>query len=202
MSRSHGPDEFLDPRDTSAEAIPRPRQADRPKLIAGARPRERLARGCSANAEPCAEPTQPRSAEPREAFEVRGETYRLRLFRNSDPHRAWEVSRRCDSRTYTNSRTRGTKARAIVDVQEPHSPRSRLSTENSTFRHQSAAPADVDEAGSSGFCSPRSAFRRIRLFTTASPSRVKPTTMPTCTGCITPQPERSNAGWAKSPRDS
>ena len=31
MSRSHGPDEFLDPRDTSADAIPRPQQADRPE---------------------------------------------------------------------------------------------------------------------------------------------------------------------------
>ena len=30
MSRSHGPDEFLDPRDTSADAIPRAQQADRP----------------------------------------------------------------------------------------------------------------------------------------------------------------------------
>ena len=32
MSRSHGPDEFLDPRDTSAEAIPRASRLTVPTL--------------------------------------------------------------------------------------------------------------------------------------------------------------------------
>ena len=78
MSRSHGPDEFLDPRDTSAEAIRDPRQSDRPEPSReqgqGSDPQEdgRL----TPNRAP--EPTQARSAEPRETFEVRGKTYRLR----------------------------------------------------------------------------------------------------------------------------
>ena len=78
MSRSHGPDEFLDPRATSAEAIRDPRQSDRPEPSReqgqGSEPQEdgRLTPSRVPG------PTQPRSAEPREAFQVRGKTYRLR----------------------------------------------------------------------------------------------------------------------------
>ena len=78
MSRSHGPDEFLDPRDTSPEATREPRQSDRPEPSReqgqGSDTQEdgRLMPGRAPG------PTQPRSAEPRETFEVRGKTYRLR----------------------------------------------------------------------------------------------------------------------------
>ena len=78
MSRSHGPDEFLDSRDTSAEAVRDPRQTDRPEPSreqgqgSGQQEDGRL----TPNRAP--EPTQARSAGPRETFEVRGKTYRLR----------------------------------------------------------------------------------------------------------------------------
>src|SRR5207248_6454276 len=76
VSRSHGPDEFLDPRDTPA--IRDPRQSDRPEPFReqgqGSEPQE-YGRLTPSRAP---EPTQPRSAEPREAFQVRGKTYRLR----------------------------------------------------------------------------------------------------------------------------
>ena len=78
MSRSHGSDEFFDPRNTSAEAIRDPRQSATPEpsreLGQGSDPQEdgRL----TPNRAP--EPTQARSAEPREIFELRGKTYRLR----------------------------------------------------------------------------------------------------------------------------
>jgi len=78
VSRSHGPDEFLDPRDTSAEAIRDPRQSATPEPSreqgqgSGPQKEGRLA----PNRAP--EATQARSAEPREIFEVRGKTYRLR----------------------------------------------------------------------------------------------------------------------------
>ena len=78
MSRSHGPDEILDPRDTSAEAIRHSRQSDRPEPSReqgqGSEPQEN-GRLTPSRAP---EPTQPRSAEPRETFEVRAKTYRLR----------------------------------------------------------------------------------------------------------------------------
>jgi hypothetical protein len=78
VSRSHGPDEFLDPRDTSPEATREPRQSDRPEP-----PREQgqgSERQEDGRLTPtrASEPTQPRSAEPRETFELRGKTYRLR----------------------------------------------------------------------------------------------------------------------------
>jgi hypothetical protein len=78
VSRSHGPDAFLDPRDTSAEVIREPRQSDHPEPSReqgqGSEPQEdgRLTPSRAS------EPTQPRSAEPRETFLVRGKTYRLR----------------------------------------------------------------------------------------------------------------------------
>jgi hypothetical protein len=78
VSRSHGPDEFLDPRDTAAEANRDPRQSDRPEPSReqgqGSEPQEdgRL------RPSRASEPTQPRSAEPRETFQLRGKTYQLR----------------------------------------------------------------------------------------------------------------------------
>jgi hypothetical protein len=78
VSRSHGPDEFLDPRDTSAEAIRDPRQSAPPEPSreqCQGSARQEDAR-LTTNRAPA--PTQARSAEPRETFEVRGKTYRLR----------------------------------------------------------------------------------------------------------------------------
>ena len=78
MSRSHGSDELLDPRDVSPEETRGPRQSDRPEM----------SREQGLGSDPQAdgrltprrvpEAAQPRSAEPRETFEVRGKTYRLR----------------------------------------------------------------------------------------------------------------------------
>jgi hypothetical protein len=79
VSRSHRPDEFLDPRNTSAEAVRDPRQSDHPEHSReqgqGSDPQEdaRL----TPNRAP--EPTPARSAELRKIFEVRGKTYRLRF---------------------------------------------------------------------------------------------------------------------------
>jgi hypothetical protein len=78
VSRTHGPDEFLDPRDASAEAIRDPRQSD------SAEPSREQGQGSDpqddARLTPsrAPEPTQARSAEPRETYKVRGKTYRLR----------------------------------------------------------------------------------------------------------------------------
>jgi hypothetical protein len=78
VSRSHGADEFLEPRDTSPEAIRDPRQSDPPEPSPeqgqGGEPQEdgRL------TPKRAPEPTQAKSAEPRETFEARGKTYRLR----------------------------------------------------------------------------------------------------------------------------
>jgi hypothetical protein len=78
VSRSHGPDEFLDPRHNSAEAMRDARPSDRPESSReqghGSEPQEDGRRTTSR----APELTQPRSAEPREAFEVHGRTYRLR----------------------------------------------------------------------------------------------------------------------------
>jgi hypothetical protein len=78
VSRSYGEDEFLEPRDTSPEAIRDPRRSDRPEPSPeqgqGSDPQEdgRL------TPKRAPEPTEVRSAEPRETFEVRRKTYRLR----------------------------------------------------------------------------------------------------------------------------
>jgi hypothetical protein len=78
VSRTYGPDEFLDPRDTSPEEIRDPRQRDRPELSReqgqGSQPQAdtRLTPSRTPEAVP------PLSAGPRERFEVRGKTYRLR----------------------------------------------------------------------------------------------------------------------------
>jgi hypothetical protein len=78
VSRSHGSDEFLDPRDTSAEAIRDSRQSAPPEPSReqgqGGDPQENARLAPSQGPEP----TQARSAEPRETLEVRGKTYRLR----------------------------------------------------------------------------------------------------------------------------
>ena len=78
MSRSHGPDDFLDPRDIPAEGIQDPRRSDHREPSReqgqGSDPQEdgRLAPS------PAREPTRARSAEPRQGLEIRGKTYRLR----------------------------------------------------------------------------------------------------------------------------
>jgi len=78
VSRSHGPDELLDLRGTSAEATRDPRHSAPPEPSReqgqGGDPQEDGP--LTPNRGP--EPTQARAAEPREAFEVRGKTYRLR----------------------------------------------------------------------------------------------------------------------------
>ena len=78
MSRSHGPDEFLDPRDTSAEVIRAPRHSDRSE------PSREQGQGSDqqddARLTPghAPESIQARCAEPRKAYKVRGKNYRLR----------------------------------------------------------------------------------------------------------------------------
>src|SRR2546426_279184 len=78
VSRSHGPDDFLDPRDSSAEAIRDPRHGHRPEASReqgpGSAPQGVGRLGPSRTPEP----TRPRSVEPRKTFEIRGKTYRLR----------------------------------------------------------------------------------------------------------------------------
>ena len=78
MSRSRGPDDFLDPRDSSEGGIRGPRHDHRPEPSReqgpGSAPREVGRLGPSRTPEP----TRPRSAEPRKTFEIRGKTYRLR----------------------------------------------------------------------------------------------------------------------------
>ena len=78
MSRSHGPDDFLDPRDIPAEGIQDPRRSDHREPSReqgqGSDPQEdgRLAPGRAP------EPTRSRSVELRKTFDIRGKTYRLR----------------------------------------------------------------------------------------------------------------------------
>jgi hypothetical protein len=78
MSRSHGPDEFLDPRDTSAEAIPRPPQADRPDSSREQSPWNDSPEDARLRLAEPAEPARSRTGEPRQAFSLRGRIYRLR----------------------------------------------------------------------------------------------------------------------------
>ena len=115
MSRSRGPDEFRDPHDTSAKAIRDLRQGDRPEpsreQTQGSEPQEdgRLTPSRAP------EPTEPRSAEPRKTFEVRGKTYRLRSLEirtltELGKFRAVAIS---DLREFAYQ---GDRTRAIVDV--------------------------------------------------------------------------------------
>jgi hypothetical protein len=116
VSRSHGPDEFLDPRDSSSEPIQDPRQGDRTQPSReqgqGSDPSEdgRLTpnRGL--------EPTQPRPAEPRETFEARGKTYRLR---SSEIHTLAELGkfRAVASKDLQEFAYQGDKDRAKAEVQ-------------------------------------------------------------------------------------
>ena len=78
MSRSHGPDEFVDPRDIPAENIQAPRQSDHPEPSREqGQGSDRQEDGRLAPSRAPA-PTQARSVEPRQALEIRGKTYRLR----------------------------------------------------------------------------------------------------------------------------
>ena len=78
MSRSHAPDEFIDPRPTSGEAIPRPQQSDRPDSSREQGPGGDSPEGARLRLVEPAEPAQVRTGEPRHAFSVRGRIYRLR----------------------------------------------------------------------------------------------------------------------------
>jgi hypothetical protein len=116
VSRSHGPDEFLDPRDNSAEAIRDPRPSDRPESSReqgqGSEPQE------DGRLTPSHAPelTQPRSAESREAFEVHGRTYRLR---SSEIRTLTELGkfRAVASKDLQEFAYKGDKDRAKADVQ-------------------------------------------------------------------------------------
>ena len=116
MSRSHGPDEFLDPRDKSAEAIRDPRPSGRPESSReqgqGSEPQED-GRLTPSHAH---ELTQPRSAEPREAFEVHGRTYRLR---SSETRTLTEIGkfRAVASKDLQEFAYQGDKDSAKADVQ-------------------------------------------------------------------------------------
>jgi len=78
VSRSHAPDEFIDPRPTSGEAIPRPQQSDRPDSSREQGPGGDSPEGARLRLVEPAEPAQVRTGEPRHAFSVRGRIYRLR----------------------------------------------------------------------------------------------------------------------------
>ena len=78
MSRSHGPDEFLDPRDKSAEAIRDPRPSGRPESSREQRQGSEPKEDGRLTPSRASEPTQPRSSDQREIFQVRGKTYGLR----------------------------------------------------------------------------------------------------------------------------
>src|SRR5262249_8522310 len=116
VSRSHGPDEFLDPRDTSAEVVREPRQNDRSEPSReqgqGSEPQEdgRL------TPRRAPETTEPRSAEPRQTFEVRGKTYRLR---SSEIQTLSELGkfRAVASKDLQEFAYEGDKDRAKADVQ-------------------------------------------------------------------------------------
>jgi len=115
VSRSHTPDEFLDPRDTSAEAIRHSRQSDRPEPSReqgqGSEPQE----DSRLTPSRAPEPTQPRSAEPRQAFSVRGRIYRLRP---SETQTLSELGkfRAVALRDLREFAYQGDRARAKVDV--------------------------------------------------------------------------------------
>jgi hypothetical protein len=78
VSRSHGPDEFLDPRDTSAEVVRDPRESHRPESAREQGQGSDRQEDDRLKPTQAPEPTAARSAEPRETFQVRERTYRLR----------------------------------------------------------------------------------------------------------------------------
>lgn len=116
MSRSHGPDEYLNPRDNSAEAIRDRRPSDRPESSReqgqGSEPQE------DGRLTPSHAPelTQSRSAEPREGFEVQRRTYRLR---SSEIRTLTELGkfRAVASKDLQEFAYQGDKDRAKADVQ-------------------------------------------------------------------------------------
>jgi hypothetical protein len=195
MARSHGPDELLDPRDTSVEVIRGPRQSERPELSReqgqGSEPQE----GGRLTPNRAPEPTQPRSAEPREAFEVRGKTYRLR---SSEIRTLSELGkfRAVASRDLDEFAYEGDKDRAKADVQNLI--RQGLVAE----KHKSAPAPYPDEAGASSSHlhegrSDKSSFP-LRLYQTArSPPRCRH-----IQDVLLRSGKDKAAGWAESPRDS
>ena len=191
MSRNHGPDEFLDQRDISAEAIRDPRQSATPEPSReqgqGSDPQEdgRL----TPNRAPA--PTQPRSAEPREIFEVRGKTYRLR---SSEIQTLSELGkfRAVATKDLEEFAYQGDKDLARADVQNLI--RHGLIAEKK-IPNPETSPRRLLTLSKQGhqFLKVTERIPRIRPSITALPSPVKPTTMRTCTGCITRQPIGSSA---------
>ena len=179
MSRSHGSDEFVDPRDIPAEDIQAPRQSDHPEPSReqgqGSGPQEdgRLAPS------PAPEPTLARSAEARQALEIRGKTYRLR---SSEIQALSELGkfRAVATKDLQEFAYQGDKARARADVQNlirqgliaekkiPHpetSPRRLLTL--SKQGHQfltDAKRAPTNQAFHHGFTKPREAHHDADLY--------------------------------------
>jgi hypothetical protein len=116
VSRSHGPDEFLDPRDASAEAIREPRQSDpaEPSREQGQASDPQDDVRLTPSQAP--EPTQAQSAEPRETYKVRAKTYRLR---SSEIHTLAELGkfRAVASKDLQEFAYQGDKDGARADVQ-------------------------------------------------------------------------------------
>jgi len=116
VSPSHAPHDIPHPRDTSPGAIQHPRQSDRPQPSReqgqGSEPQEdgRLMPSRAPD------PTQPRPAEPRETFEVRGKTYRLR---STEIQTLTELGkfRAVASKDLQEFAYQGNKDRANADVQ-------------------------------------------------------------------------------------
>ena len=116
MSRSRGPDDFLDPRDSSIEGIRGPRHDHRPEPSReqgpGSAPQEVGRLGPSRTPEP----TRPRSDELRKTFDIRGKTYRLR---SSEIQTLSELGkfRAVGTKDLQEFAYQGDKARARADVQ-------------------------------------------------------------------------------------
>jgi len=179
VSRSHGPDHFLDPRDSSLEAIRDPRHDHRPEASReqgpGGAPQEVGRLGPSRTSEL----TRPRSVEPRKTFEIRGKTYRLR---SSEIQTLSELGkfRAVGTKDLQEFAYQGDKARARADVQNlirhgliaekkiPHpetSPR-RLLTLSKQGHHflKGTKRVPKDQAIHHGFTKPREAHHDADLY--------------------------------------
>lgn len=116
MTRSHDPNEFLDPRDTSAEAIRDPRHSDRDEPSREQGQGSDLQDDARLRPSHAPEPTQARLTEPRETYEARGKTYRLR---SSEIHTLAELGkfRAVASKDLQEFAYHGDKNGAKADVQ-------------------------------------------------------------------------------------
>jgi hypothetical protein len=179
VSRSHGPDEFPDPRCTSAEANRDLRDSDRSEPSReqgqGSDPQDDVRlRPCQAP-----EPTQARSAEPRETYKARAKTYRLR---SSEIHTLAELGkfRAVASKDLQEFAYQGDKDSARADVQNlirqglvaekaiPHaetSPRRLLTlTKQGDLVLKSTNSVPKNQAIHYGFTKPREAHHDADLY--------------------------------------